>query len=91
MDIDVFNQDLLDLHRQVANRTGRVVLRTRDGTMTVLISKTELDAMEEALAILSQTEEVRGVKEQLSRIAELTSRDAPTPTPPQSAARDRSH
>jgi hypothetical protein len=70
LDSDRFR--IVDLHRQVLNDTARVELRSRDGQATVLISKSELDALEQALAILSDTEGVRGVREQLGRLAALT-------------------
>ena len=59
---------LRDLHHLVVGHTGRVELRDGDGQACVLISKSELDALEHALDILSQTEDVREMREELWRL-----------------------
>jgi hypothetical protein len=71
VNIDVDRVELVQLHRQVLKQTGRVELRTRDGQVSVLISKSELDGLEQALAILSDTDSVRDVRDQLARVAAL--------------------
>jgi hypothetical protein len=71
VNIDLERIDLVELHRLVLKHTGRVELNTLDGQSSVLITRSELRALEEALAILSDTESVRGVREHLARIASL--------------------
>jgi hypothetical protein len=69
--IDIDPIDLVDLHRQVLKTTGRAEFTTRDGQTTVLVCKTELDALEQALAILSDTDHVRSVRDNLARVARM--------------------
>jgi hypothetical protein len=59
---------LRDLHQRVVGQTGRIELRDGDGPACVLISKSELDALERALDILSQTKDVRDMRDELSRL-----------------------
>jgi PHD/YefM family antitoxin component YafN of YafNO toxin-antitoxin module len=68
--------NLLDLHQQVYHRRTRVELATHDGSVCVLISKSELDALEEALEILSDSSDVREMRDHLARVATVTSRPA---------------
>jgi PHD/YefM family antitoxin component YafN of YafNO toxin-antitoxin module len=72
VNLDLERIDVAELHRMVLKQTGRVELVTRDGQETVLITKSELRALEEALAILSDTQSVRAVREQLERVAALS-------------------
>lgn len=61
--------NVLELHQLVHARNGRVELHTHDGDTCVLISKVELEALEHALEILSETDEVRAMREHLTQIA----------------------
>jgi hypothetical protein len=67
--IDQESIDVLSLHRQVVAQTTRIELGTSDGQASVLISKLELDALEQALAILSSTDSVISMRDHLARIA----------------------
>lgn len=64
---------LAQLHEQVCRSRVRVEV-TRDGTdeCCVLISKQELDALERALAILANTDELRAISERISQLASMT-------------------
>lgn len=68
--------NVLELHQLVHARNGRVELHTHDGDICVLISKTELDALEQALEILSGTDEVQAMREHLTQIAAAANRPA---------------
>jgi hypothetical protein len=65
--------NILELHQMVHARSTRVELATHDGTVCVLITKTELDALEQALEILSDSNEVREMREHLARVATVAS------------------
>jgi hypothetical protein len=67
--IDENTLDLVELHRLIVRYNGRVELNTCDGHACVLISKSELDAMEHALSVLSDGEAVQGVREELAKVA----------------------
>jgi PHD/YefM family antitoxin component YafN of YafNO toxin-antitoxin module len=64
--------DLTRLHSSVLQSRGRIELTNSAGDSCVLISKVELDALEKALEILSSTDEVKEMSEQLSRIVAVT-------------------
>ena len=67
------NPDLVQLHDMVVRRRGRIELAGQaDGDVSVLISKHELDAVERALEILSDTSDVRAMRDELARIAALS-------------------
>ena len=68
-----------ELHKRVANSHGRVEI-TRDGCedVCILISKAELQGLERALEILSETPDFRSMCESLSE-AVAHSLDAPAP------------
>jgi hypothetical protein len=68
IEIDRLPPDLRDLHHLVVGQIGRIELRDGDGAACVLISKSELDALEQALDILSETKDVREMREELSRL-----------------------
>ena len=75
LDVKRAQQDLAKVHERVINGTGRVEL-TRDGCdeRVVLISKAELEAMERALDILSDTDAVRAMRTTLARVVAMYSR-----------------
>ena len=65
--------DLIDLYRQIACTQGRVEITAEEGGVCdcVLISKAELDSLERALSILSDSSAVRELSGHLSDLAEL--------------------
>lgn len=71
--------DVVALHRRVLRSNDRIELTCRDGGTTVLISKAELDALEEALEILSDTNEVRALRLEVQRVAVNDRRSALRP------------
>jgi PHD/YefM family antitoxin component YafN of YafNO toxin-antitoxin module len=70
VDIDRDGVNLAELHAHVVNRMSRVELRA-NGDSCVLISKNELDSLERALEILSDSDNVRAVREQIAIAAQL--------------------
>jgi PHD/YefM family antitoxin component YafN of YafNO toxin-antitoxin module len=60
---------LSDLHDQVLRRQNRVELVDGQGESCVLIAKSELDALEKALAILSETDDAREMRQNVARVA----------------------
>jgi len=73
-DAAVVAQSLPQLHEFVTRCNGRLEI-TRPGSdqRCVLISKEELDALERALEILSDTEDVRDICEKIAHLAAATS------------------
>jgi PHD/YefM family antitoxin component YafN of YafNO toxin-antitoxin module len=69
-DATIVAQSLAQLHEFVARYNARIEI-TRSGTdeRCVLVSKKEIDALERAIEILSDTDDVRHVSEKLSHIA----------------------
>ncbi len=68
-------RSLNQLLEQVALGDGRIeIVGTREGCVCVLVSKTELDALERAISILSGTAEAQAMRELLGRIASAASR-----------------
>lgn len=61
---------LAQLHADVVRNAGRIEI-TREGCddRCVLISKAELDGLEQALAILSDTDGVRAMSGQIAQLA----------------------
>src|SRR5262245_28949519 len=55
--------DLIELHQLVLKKSKRIELVTPDGGTSVLISKSELEALEQALDILGDTVEVRAMRD----------------------------
>ncbi len=74
IDIGSVAVDLLRLHQLVLCRHGRIELFAGDGEASVLISKAELESLEQALEILSDTDEVRAMRYELARIAAVDAR-----------------
>lgn len=71
-----------DLHGKVAKGHGRIEI-TADGCddVCILISKAELEALERALEILSETADYRTMCESVSQVAALTCELAAAPSP----------
>ena len=82
IDLDVAepgNVDLARLHAQVLGNFGRIELLRRGGAC-VLISKDELDSVEKALEILSSTDTVRLMRQEIALVARVAADGAPLPT-----------
>ena len=60
MSIDQVQLQLTQIHKQVCRAKGRVEIRDGDNCC-VLISKEELDSLEQALEILSNTSQVQKI------------------------------
>lgn len=72
IDLDAERVDVSELHAQVLRRNGRVELR-RGGESCVLLTRQELESLEEALQILSDSDAVRAVRDQIAFAAHLAS------------------
>ena len=76
--------DLTRMHAQVLGKYGRIELVRRGGAC-VLISKDELDGLEKALEILSSTDTVRLMRQEIALVARVATAHAPAaplPTSP---------
>jgi PHD/YefM family antitoxin component YafN of YafNO toxin-antitoxin module len=58
----------IELYRNVARKHQRIEVLSPDG-VCVIISKEELDSLEKALRILSDTENVKTVSQSLAQLA----------------------
>jgi len=69
-DVSLAAQTLPQLHEYVTSQDARVEL-TRPGSdeRCVLVSKRDLEALEKAVVILSNTEDMRTVSEKLAQLA----------------------
>lgn len=76
-DLASAKNELVQLHEHVARHDGRVeIVRQGSDDRCVLISKRELEALERALEILSNTEDMRHVGEKIAQlVAAATSED----------------
>lgn len=75
-DVQYASRALRQLHEQVVRSTRRIeITRTGCDDCCVLISRTELESIERALDILSDTEQVRTVSEKLAQLAAAVSPD----------------
>ena len=76
-DVGYVSRLLAQLHADVSQNTGRIEI-TREGCddCCVLISKAELDSLEQALAILSDTDGVRAMSGQIAELAATCSEPA---------------
>jgi PHD/YefM family antitoxin component YafN of YafNO toxin-antitoxin module len=70
LDLSRLRRALARVHEQVSGRHGRIEL-TRDGCddVCVILSKAELESLERALEILSETSEYKAMCENLSKLA----------------------
>lgn len=70
LSVTQFRSTVDDLHGRVARGHGRIVI-TRDGCddVCVLISKTELESLEQALEILSGTADFQAMCKNLAAVA----------------------
>ena len=73
-DATIVAQSLAQLHEFVARYNARIEI-TRSGTdeRCVLVSKNELDALERAIEILSDTDDMRHLSQKLANIAATVS------------------
>ncbi len=71
MTLQEVREHLADLVRLVAQGRKRINIPTSCGDV-VLISKVELEALEQALNILAETPEVKAIAHSLERIAAAT-------------------
>jgi len=74
LSVSQFIRAVEELHGQVASGHGRIVI-TRDGCddVCVLISKAELEGLEQALEILSSTPDFQSMCKTLASVAASTS------------------
>jgi PHD/YefM family antitoxin component YafN of YafNO toxin-antitoxin module len=72
-DVSLIASNLLQLHEYVTRTLGRVEI-TRPGSeqRVVLIAKEELESLERALEILSDTDEVRDMSGKIAQLAAVT-------------------
>ena len=76
-DVSIVAQNLQQLHEYVTRSLGRVeITRAGSDERCVLIGKRELESLERALEILSDTDDVRHI---CGRIAALAAATGPTP------------
>ena len=70
LDVSEVAQNLAKMHEYVTRHDTRIEI-THPGSdaRCVLLSKRELDALERALAILSDTDDVRHITEKLAQLA----------------------
>ena len=68
LDTDAVSPDLRRLHELVVHATGRIEIVGEQGS-SVLLSKTELDSLERALAVLSATDEFRELCDAVAHMA----------------------
>jgi len=75
-DVSVLSQSLAQLHEFVTLRDARVEI-TRPGSeeRCVMLSKRELEALEKALEILSDTEGVRDIAGKIALLAAASNRE----------------
>ena len=68
LDVEEVGPELGRLHDLVVRNTGRIEIAGDHGA-SVLLSKTELDSLERALAVLSATDEVRDLCDAVAHMA----------------------
>lgn len=80
MDVTRFRKTLTELHEQVGRMRGRVEVKRRGcDDVCVLISKTELEALERALEILASGPEYQAMCDEIAQLAAATSGLSTTP------------
>ncbi len=69
LDVSQVAKDLAEMHEYVTSHDTRIeITHPGSNARCVLLSKRELDALERALAILSDTEDVRHITEKLTQL-----------------------
>lgn len=82
MDIPTLQGNLVEILCRTAREKGRIEITNCDGGTCVMISKEELDALESAISILSQTEQVRALHQVVERFVRYEDQDEEVPSPP---------
>lgn len=72
----VRDDDLAGLLRRVAAEHGRLEIRTGRGEACVVLSKAELQSLEHALAVLSDSEHGRRLHQTVAQAAAICARSA---------------
>jgi len=81
LDGSQIQSDLLELLCRIAREKGRIEIKNCGGAVCVMLSKEELDDLEAALEILSNTSEGRALHEHVQMFVKLDTEDddvAPT-------------
>lgn len=73
INVEAIAVNVLELHQHVHQLNARIELHTHDGSTCVLMTKKELESLEQALEILSDTDGVRAMRDELSRVATIAS------------------
>ncbi|HTL31120.1 MAG TPA: hypothetical protein VL282_17950 [Tepidisphaeraceae bacterium] len=69
LDIQSAVAALEQLHGQVVRHSGRIEIKCSSGNVCVLISKTELESLEQAIEILSQGSDYKQMCDEISDVA----------------------
>ena len=78
LDLDHVQGELLSIYEKIACEKGRVEIVRHDGACAcVLISKAELESLERAIEVLSDSEEVRQLTAHLANLARMTESQQP--------------
>lgn len=77
MDATRLQADLLHLLCRTAKNRGRIEITNCDGESCVMISKDELDCLERALEILSNTENGHALHQAVAQFAVITAESIP--------------
>ena len=67
--VDGRSGEIARLHGHVLRHRGRVELMDDSGGTTVLVTKSELEALETAIELLGKTDEVRAMHIEVARLA----------------------
>jgi PHD/YefM family antitoxin component YafN of YafNO toxin-antitoxin module len=70
MSIQEVQERLGELHQAVCRDKGRVEIKDGDGRTCVLISKEELECLEQALEILSNTSDVQKIAKTIAAMGD---------------------
>jgi hypothetical protein len=69
LDMSLAKQSLESLHEYVVRRNGRVeIVKAGSPGTTVLVSKAELESLEQAIEILSKVEGAMAMRDEVSRL-----------------------
>ena len=79
LDANQLQENLLDILCQTARKRGRIEINNCGGGSCVLISKEELEAMEQALEILFNMDSAKSECSRIRRYAMMSLADSPTP------------
>lgn len=82
LDIRTAGGSLEHLHAQVVRCSGRIEIRCPSGNVCVLISKTELESLEQAIEILSQGPDYKQMCTEVSEVAGACAGTSTAPATP---------